>query len=119
VTLGEGGTGFPLGEGRPGYVGSNKVTISVREGLLEPIFFVLRVRIFISVIGGGGDGGCGWAPVSDCNVGGGGRSLGRLSLVSVSFSPMLGEPYVSGLVVGLAGRGMCGKLPLLGEAEGD
>ena len=86
--------------------------ISVREGLLDPIFCVLRVRIVISVIGGGGDWGCGCAPSSDCSVGGGGRFLGRLSLVAVSFSPMLGESCVSGLVAGLAGSGVCGKLSL-------
>jgi len=32
---------------------------------------------------------------------------------------MLGESCVSGLVVKLAGRGVCGKLPLLGEAGGE
>jgi hypothetical protein len=69
---------------------SNRVTISVSEGLLVPIFCVLRVRTVISVVGGGGAGGCGCAPASDFSVGGGGRLLG-LALVAVSFAPMMGE----------------------------
>ncbi len=51
---------------------SNKVTMLVREGLLVPIFCVLRVRIVISVIGRGSDGGYGRSPASDDGVGGGG-----------------------------------------------
>ena len=97
---------------------SNKVTISVSEGLLVPIFCVLRVRIVISVIGEGCAGGCGCAPASHFSVGGGGRSLGP-ALVVVSFSPMMKDSCVSCLDVGLAGVCVCGQLSLPGEAGGE
>jgi hypothetical protein len=97
---------------------SNRVTISISEGLLVPIFCVLRVRIVISVIGGGGAGGCGCVPSTDCSVGGGERSLG-LVLVVVSFSPLMGESCVSVMDVGLAGGSVYGQLSWPGEAGGE
>jgi len=83
------------------------VTISVSEGLLVPVFCVLRVKIVISVIGGGGAGGCGCVPSTECSVGGGVRSMGLVPVVG-SFSPLMGESCVSGMDVGLAGGGVYG-----------
>jgi hypothetical protein len=54
-----------------GVVRSSKVTISVREGLLILIFCVMRVRIVISVVGGGSDGKCGCTSTSVVGVKGG------------------------------------------------
>jgi len=90
----------------------------VREGLLVPIFCALRVRIVISVIGGGCAGGCGCAPASHFSVGGGGRSLGP-ALVVVSISSMMRESCVSSLDEGLVGVCVCGQLSLLDEAGGE
>ena len=60
--------------------------------------------------------GCGCSPASDFSVGGGVWFLGP-ALVVVSFSPMMRKSCVSSLDVGLAGRGVCGKLSFTGEAR--
>ncbi len=85
-----------------------------------PIFCVLRVRIVISVSGGGGTWGCGCTLASDFGVGGGGWSPG-LALFAVSFYTIMEESCVSVLDVGVAGVCVCvcGQLPLPGEAGGE
>ena len=56
MPLGEGGTGFSLGDERPGHVGLTRWPYPSERGYWIP-FSVFRMSIVISVIGVGGDGG--------------------------------------------------------------
>ena len=94
---------------------SNEGTISVREGLLVPIFCVLRVRIAIFVIGEGGGGGCGCASASDFHVGGGVWFLG----LAIAVSTVTGESCGYVLGVGPSEGDEGGPLSRSGEAGGE
>ena len=91
------------------------MTISVREGLLEPIFCVLRVRNEISVMGGGGGGGCVRAASSDVRVGGGVWFVGLVRPVLTLTGESCGD--VMGVEPSEGDEG--GPLSRTGEAGGE
>ena len=92
------------------------MTISVREGLLEPIFCVLRVRNEISVMGGGGAAeGCFRASSSDVRVGGGVWFVGQVQPVLI----LTGESCGDVIGVGPSEGDKGGPLSRSGEAGGE
>jgi hypothetical protein len=79
---------------------------------------VLRVRIVISVVGGGIVGVCGCDAGTKFGEKGGELSRGWLALVAVYSLLVLRGVCASRPSVGLVGRGVCGKLSRLSEARG-
>ncbi len=91
------------------------MTISVREGLLDPIFCVLRVRLQLTHLGGGGGGGGGRASASDVRVGGGFWFTGLARAVLT----VTGESCGYALGMGPAEGGEGDQSSRSGEARGE